>query len=172
MAAIQFPNNPNAGDTFNASNGIRYTYDGEKWKTLGTSTAVTGGNQFVETPTTLTVDKVVTANTNTGAVGTLAIGSSAVLTVPSTSTFRTLLGRSGSGGGGGGGGSGSGNGLPISGGTMTGPLTLAADPVTNLQAATKQYVDSNATLVVDGGNFNTGYSLVSASSTYDGGSFD
>jgi hypothetical protein len=33
-------------------------------------------------------------------------------------------------------------------------------------------VDSNATLVVDGGNFNTGYSLVSASSTYDGGSFD
>lgn len=164
MAAIQFPNNPNAGDVFDASNGIRYTYDGEKWKTLGTSTAVTGGNQFVETPTTLTVDKVVTANTNTGAVGTLAIGSSAVLTVPSTSTFRTLLGKSGSGGGA--------EGLPISGGTMTGPLTLAADPVTNLQAATKQYVDSNATLVADGGNFDTGYSLVSASSTFDGGSFD
>ena len=94
MAAIQFPNNPNAGDVFDASNGIRYTYDGEKWKTLGTSTAVTGGNQFVETPKTLTVDKVVTANTNTGAVGTLAIGASAVLTVPSTSTFRTLLGLS------------------------------------------------------------------------------
>ena len=164
MAAIQFPNNPNAGDVFDASNGIRYTYDGEKWKTLGTSTAVTGGNQFVETPTTLTVDKVVTANTNTGAVGTLAIGASAVLTVPSTSTFRTLVGKSGSGGGA--------EGLPISGGTMTGPLTLAADPVTNLQAATKQYVDSNATLVADGGNFDTGYSLVSASSTFDGGSFD
>ena len=164
MAAIQFPNNPNAGDVFDASNGIRYTYDGEKWKTLGTSTAVTGGNQFVETPTTLTVDKVVTANTNTGAVGTLAIGSSAVLTVPSTSTFRTLLGKSGSGGGA--------EGLPISGRTMTGPLTLAADPVTDLQAATKQYVDSNATLVADGGNFDTGYSLVSASSTFDGGSFD
>mgnify|MGYP001250382264 CR=1 FL=1 len=164
MAAIQFPNNPNAGDVFDASNGIRYTYDGEKWKTLGTSTAVTGGNQFVETPTTLTVDKVVTANTNTGAVGPLAIGASAVLTVPSTSTFRTLMGKSGSGGGA--------EGLPISGGTMTGPLTLAADPVTNLQAATKQYVDSNATLVADGGNFDTGYSLVSASSTFDGGSFD
>lgn len=28
--------------------------------------------------------------------------------------------------------------------TMTGALTLAADPVSNLQAATKQYVDSNA----------------------------
>jgi hypothetical protein len=164
MAAIQFPNNPNAGDTFNASNGIRYTYDGEKWKTLGTSTAVTGGNQFVETPTTLTVDKVVTANTNTGAVGTLAIGSSAVLTVPSTSTFRTLLGKSGSGGGA--------EGLPISGGTMTGPLILAADPTTDLQAATKQYVDTNATLVADGGNFDNGSSLISTSTTFDGGSFD
>lgn len=164
MAAIQFPNNPNAGDVFDASNGIRYTYDGEKWKTLGTSTAVTGGNQFVETPKTLTVDKVITANTNTGAVGTLAIGSSAVLTVPSTSTFRTLMGKSGSGGGA--------EGLPISGGTMTGPLTLAADPVSDLQAATKQYVDSNATLVADGGNFDNGSSLISTSTTFDGGSFD
>ena len=165
MAAIQFPNNPNAGDVFDASNGIRYTYDGEKWKTLGTSTAVTGGNQFVETPTTLTVDKVVTANTNTGAVGTLAIGASAVLTVPSTSTFRTLLGRAGSGGSGT-------SGLPLTGGTLTGILTLASDPVLDLQAATKQYVDSKATLVADGGNFDSGSSLVSSSTTFDGGSFD
>lgn len=32
--------------------------------------------------------------------------------------------------------------LSLSGGTMTGALTLAADPTTNLQAATKQYVDN------------------------------
>ena len=32
--------------------------------------------------------------------------------------------------------------LPFSGGTMTGAITLSADPTTNLQAATKQYVDS------------------------------
>lgn len=32
--------------------------------------------------------------------------------------------------------------LPISGGTMTGPLTLSGDPAEDLQAATKQYVDS------------------------------
>lgn len=31
--------------------------------------------------------------------------------------------------------------LPLAGGTLTGPLTLAADPASNLQAATKQYVD-------------------------------
>lgn len=32
----------------------------------------------------------------------------------------------------------------IAGSTMTGPLILSADPTTNLQAATKQYVDSFA----------------------------
>jgi len=32
--------------------------------------------------------------------------------------------------------------LSLSGGTMTGALTLAADPTSNLQAATKQYVDA------------------------------
>jgi hypothetical protein len=31
--------------------------------------------------------------------------------------------------------------LPLAGGTMSGPIVLAADPAANLQAATKQYVD-------------------------------
>jgi len=35
------------------------------------------------------------------------------------------------------------NKLALAGGTLTGPLTLAADPSNNLQAATKQYVDSS-----------------------------
>jgi hypothetical protein len=34
--------------------------------------------------------------------------------------------------------------LPLAGGTMTGPITLAADPVNSLQPATKQYVDTAA----------------------------
>lgn len=33
--------------------------------------------------------------------------------------------------------------VPLAGGTMTGLLTLSANPTTNLQAATKQYVDAN-----------------------------
>ena len=33
--------------------------------------------------------------------------------------------------------------VKLSGSTMTGPLTLSGDPTENLQAATKQYVDSN-----------------------------
>jgi len=111
MAAIQFPNNPNAGDLFTASNGIRYTYDGEKWKTLGTSTVGTEG-QFLETPTELTIDKVIPGNTNTGAVGSLAIGAGITLTVPATSSFRTLSGKSGT------------YGIPETGGTFTGPVSF------------------------------------------------
>ena len=111
MAAIQFPNNPNAGDLFTASNGIRYTYDGEKWKTLGTSTVGTEG-QFVETPIELTIDKVIPGNTNTGAVGSLAVGAGVTLTVPSTSSFRTLSGKTGT------------YGVPETGGTFTGPVSF------------------------------------------------
>jgi len=39
--------------------------------------------------------------------------------------------------------------LPLTGGTLTGGLTLSADPSTNLQAATKQYVDNEVAGIVD-----------------------
>lgn len=41
--------------------------------------------------------------------------------------------------------------LPISGGTMTGPLTLSGDPAEDLQAAPKQYVDNAAAAVLPSG---------------------
>ena len=37
--------------------------------------------------------------------------------------------------------------LALSGGIMTGPITLSADPTVSGQAATKQYVDSRITVV-------------------------
>jgi hypothetical protein len=40
--------------------------------------------------------------------------------------------------------------LPFTGGTMFGPITLAADPTTNLQAATRQYVDNKILSSVSG----------------------
>ena len=62
--------------------------------------------------------------------------------------------------------------LALTGGTMTGALTLSGAPTASLHAASKQYVDDSAILVADGGNFDSGSSLVTSSSTYDGGSFD
>lgn len=50
--------------------------------------------------------------------------------------------------------------VPIAGGTMTGALTLAADPTQNMQAATKQYVDNN-----------TGYSKFVQTATDNGTNF-
>ena len=38
--------------------------------------------------------------------------------------------------------------LPLTGGTLTGALALAADPTTNLQAATKHYVDVTSAATV------------------------
>lgn len=43
------------------------------------------------------------------------------------------------------------NALPKSGGTMTGALELAADPTTNMQASTKQYVDNEIDNIHIGG---------------------
>src|SRR5574343_1001931 len=48
--------------------------------------------------------------------------------------------------------------LALAGGTMTGSLTLAGDPSTNLEAATKQYTDAaDALNVAKAGDMITGY---------------
>lgn len=56
--------------------------------------------------------------------------------------------------------------LPLIGGTLTGPLVLAANPSANLQAATKQYVDTgvNARLPIAGGTM-TGPLILSEAPT-------
>lgn len=65
--------------------------------------------------------------------------------------------------------------LPLAGGAMTGGLSLAGDPVTNMQASTKQYVDNEiAGLSIGGRNLfrNTttfeGWSLASNITAQDG----
>ena len=65
--------------------------------------------------------------------------------------------------------------LNKSGGTMTGSLTLASDPATNLQAATKQYVDNNVNAVpvinttddVAEGSINLYYTATRVNSAFD-----
>ena len=74
---LNFPDSPGANDTFGASNGVTYTFDGAKWIVSGSS------------------------------IGPY---------------------------------------LLLAGGTMTGPIQLAADPTTDPQAANKHYVDGSINL--------------------------
>ncbi|MDI3304660.1 MAG: hypothetical protein QJR04_25260 [Burkholderia multivorans] len=57
--------------------------------------------------------------------------------------------------------------LPLSGGTLTGPLTLKADPSNPLGASTKQYVDNTAATLMPktGGTFTGGVSAPSFTAT-------
>ena len=89
MSALQFPDNPSSGDTFVGTNGIQYTFDGEKWNAQETSQASTD-RLFVETPVTLTTNKTFSANTNNGAMSPMAIGAGYVVEIPSTSTLRMI----------------------------------------------------------------------------------
>jgi hypothetical protein len=61
--------------------------------------------------------------------------------------------------------------LALTGGTMTGFITLHAAPTATLHAATKQYVDDNKVIAIDAGNFDNGTSTISSTLTIDGGSF-
>ena len=61
--------------------------------------------------------------------------------------------------------------LALTGGTMTGAITLSGAPTANLHASTKQYVDDNKVIAIDAGNFDNGSSTISSTLTIDGGSF-
>jgi hypothetical protein len=61
--------------------------------------------------------------------------------------------------------------LPIAGGTMTGALTLAADPASALQAATRQYIDARVATTISANNTfaNTTYSSIFPGVTFNDG---
>jgi hypothetical protein len=61
--------------------------------------------------------------------------------------------------------------LALTGGTMTGAITLSGAPTASLHAASKQYVDDNKVIAIDAGNFDNGSSTISSTLTIDGGSF-
>ena len=89
MSALQFPDNPSSGDTFVGTNGIQYTFDGEKWNAQETSQASTD-RLFVETPSTLLANKTFLDNTHNGAMDPMAIGVGYIVEIPSTSTLRMI----------------------------------------------------------------------------------
>ena len=61
--------------------------------------------------------------------------------------------------------------LALTGGTMTGAITLSGAPTADLHASTKKYVDDNKVIAIDAGNFDNGSSTISSTLTIDGGSF-
>ena len=95
--AITFPNSPSSGDTHTTSNGLQYTYDGEKWTTIGTNSAgtwtrsgttvslTTAGDDLNVDSGTLFVD----ASTNNVGVGESNPGDK--LTVGSTSDASSSI---------------------------------------------------------------------------------
>ena len=84
MTAITFPNSPSSGDTHTAGNGIVYTYDGEKWTSIGTNSAGTWTRSGTTVSLTnagddLNVDSgtfFVDASTNNVGVGTTSFTAS------------------------------------------------------------------------------------------------
>ena len=78
MTAISFPNNPSSGVTHTAGNGIVYTYDGEKWTSIGTNSAGTWTRSGTEVSLTNTGDDLnvdsgtlfVDASTDSVGIGT------------------------------------------------------------------------------------------------------
>ena len=52
--------------------------------------------------------------------------------------------------------------LPLTGGTLTGPLTLKGAPTADLQAATKKYVDDKAPLVINESTLTDSNSIINA----------
>ena len=174
MAVLNFPSTPALGDVHNAANGIKYEYDGTKWKGQG---SYTSGELKAEK-----LDSIASGFNGSTATFTLNVGGSLVkphnpesilisiadvikepttdYTVSTTNGTITFTGgnipTSGQ--------SfwgilysripvGSTTNLQTTGGTLTGALTLSGAPTADLHASTKKYVDDQTTSdIAEGSN--------------------
>jgi len=118
--AFDFPNAPAPNDTFTSA-GITWRWDGEKWVSTTTASAVTSFNTRLGAVVLNSADV-------TGALGYTPYNSGNPSNYQSLTQMNNALA----------------NYLLLSGGVMTGTLTLAADPTAPAQAATKNYVDAHA----------------------------
>ena len=125
---FDFPNTPTTGQA--ASNGMAtYRWDGTKWAVSGSSVA--GG-------ASITIGDTPPSTPTSGSMWFDSVGAQTYLWYPDPNSAAwvpmnapppaTTVAF-----------------LPLSGGTLTGALVLAADPVTALQPATKQYTDNAIT---------------------------
>lgn len=99
-------------------------------RTISAGTGLSGGGDLSADRTFALADTAVTPGSYGSAsqVGTFTVDQQGRLTAAGTATITpSAIGA-----------------LPLTGGTLTGPLTLAGDPAGPLQAATQQYVDNIA----------------------------
>lgn len=117
--------------TLSAGAGISITDNNTPITTSGGRTITNTGVTSISSGTANGTINV-TTNGNTSAISVCGLGSAAYT---NTSAYATAA---------------QGNkadaAMPKSGGTFTGAVTLAANPTSNLQAATKQYVDNNVSI--------------------------
>lgn len=117
--------------TLSAGAGISITDNNTPITTSGGRTITNTGVTSISSGTANGTINV-TANGNTSAVSVYGLGSAAYT---NTTAYATAAQ-----------GSKADAAMPKSGGTFTGAVTLAANPTSNLQAATKQYVDNNVSI--------------------------
>jgi hypothetical protein len=117
---IDFPASPAIGDTY-TSGGSTWKWDGTKWISVGSKAAIYIGDTPPSSP-------------SAGALWWDRVGGQLYIYYTDANSSQWVIAVN----------YGFGLFLPVAGGTLTGPLTLAADPVAPLQPATKQYVDAHA----------------------------
>jgi hypothetical protein len=116
---IDFPANPVTGQTFTAG-GYTWAWDGAKW----TGTTASGGGGA-----SISISDTPPANPTLGAMWWDSVGGQLYVYYYDGNTFQWVPTTNQMGGAY----------LPLSGGFMTGPITLSADPVSALQPVSQQY---------------------------------
>jgi hypothetical protein len=123
---IDFPANPTTGQSFTAA-GVTWVWDGQKWNV----NSVAAG-QYIIISATPPTNPIIGSLWWDSTGGQLYIyyndGNSAQWVTAINQGFGGLY-------------------LPLAGGTLSGPLLLAADPTVPLGAATKEYVDADMAAV-------------------------
>jgi hypothetical protein len=121
---IDFPNAPTVGQSFTAA-GVTWVWDGQKWNVNSVA-----GSQFI------VVSSTPPTNPTIGSLWWDSVGGQLYVWYNDENSTQWVTAINQGFGG---------LYLALAGGTLTGPLILAADPTAALGAATKEYVDAGDT---------------------------
>ena len=121
--AFDFPASPTVGQTVTNA-GVVYRWDGTKWVAQSASGALPPVIYIGDTPPLNPVSGTLWFDSVSGQLFVWYVDPSSSQWVPSNAPLQTQAF------------------VPVSGGTMTGPLVLSGDPAADMQPATRRYVDA------------------------------